>query len=414
MNAATTDTPATADRLRSGMVDRIRAGGHATGPGVEQALRAVPRHRFVPRATLQDAYSDIAAITKRDAIGASLSCASLPAVVAMMLDQLDVRPGQRILEIGAGTGYNAALLAHLTGPSGQVTTIDIDPDVTAQARQALDATGHQHVRVLTADGAHGDPDHAPYDRVIVTVGAWDLPPAWREQLSDGGRLVVPLRWRGQTRSVAFTRDGDYLHGERTELCGFIPMIGQAGERTAHLDPDHHVTLCWDTDQAIDPDDLAGLLAPPRTDTWPGVTVGPHDSFDGIWLNLTATEPGTCRITANPAAVQARLCAPAIPSRSPALVEHGSIAYLTIRRLSEDPDRRFELGAAAHGPAASLLAERLGRHITAWNQDRDVQPRITAYPSGTEPPQPHDMVIRKQTALLGMTAPPHWSRPGRLS
>lgn len=403
MNAGTTQTSATTERLRNEMVDRIRADGHATAP-VEQAMRVVPRHRFVPRATVQDAYADIAVITKRDPAGAALSCASVPAIVAMMLDQLDVRPGQRILEIGAGTGYNAALLAHLTGPSGEVTTIDIDPEVTAQARQALDATGYQHVRVLTADGALGDPRHGPYDRIIVTVGAWDLPPAWREQLVDRGRLVVPLRWRSQTRSVPFTRHGDRLHGERTQLCGFVPMIGQDGEHTATLDPDHHLTLFWDTDQPIGADDLAGLLDQPRTDTWSGVTVGPYDPFDGIWLNLTATEPGTCRITADTAAVNTGLCTPAIPTRSPALVEPGGLTYLTLRRLSDGPDRRFELGAAAHGATGPRLAERLCQHIRTWNHDRDAQPTITATPTGGEAAEAGHLIIRKNHVRLDVAPP----------
>lgn len=151
------------ETLRGRMVDRIKEAGHARAGPVEDALRTVPRHQFVPDATFEDAYADIAVITKRGADGAALSCASVPTIVATMLDQLDVRPGHRILEIGAGTGYNAALLAQLTGPSGQVSTVDIDPEVTTRARRALDTTGYGRVQVITGDGALGGAEHAPYD-----------------------------------------------------------------------------------------------------------------------------------------------------------------------------------------------------------------------------------------------------------
>lgn len=92
---------------------------HARSRRIEAALREVPRHEFVPAATTEEAYADQAVITKRASNGASLSCASVPRLVAAMLDQLDVQPGDRVLEIGAGTGYNAALLAHLTGPAAR-------------------------------------------------------------------------------------------------------------------------------------------------------------------------------------------------------------------------------------------------------------------------------------------------------
>jgi protein-L-isoaspartate(D-aspartate) O-methyltransferase len=320
-----------AQERRSAMVHRLVAADPTLPTRVTEAMTTVPRHVFVPAASLIDAYADQAVITKRAGGGAALSCASEPRIVAMMLAQLNVQPGERILEIGAGTGYNAALLDTLVGPAGSVTTVDIDPEVTAGARQALAATGHERVHVATRDGQDGDADHAPYDRVIVTVGAWDLPPAWWHQLVVGGRLVVPLRWRGQTRSIAFTADPGRMDSTSVKLCGFVPMLGQPSEQHAAIDPDSFVVLHWDPDQLIDPTTLRDVLSSPAAHVWSDVTVGGEESFDGIWLRLTATEPGTCRIAADRQAVDTGLCAPAIPARSPGVVEGDSLAYLTIRR-----------------------------------------------------------------------------------
>src|SRR6266508_500381 len=379
MNDTITDSPET---LRAQMVDRITAAGWAQTPRVAEAMRTVPRHLFVPHAPLAEAYDDLAVITKRSADGTALSCASEPVIVAMMLDQLDVQPGHRILEIGAGTGYNAALLAFLTGPDEQVTTVDIEPDITAQARQNLDATGHHQVHVATPDGTLGDPDRAPYDRIILTVGAWDIRAAWWSLLTSGGRLVVPLRWRGQTRSIAFDYTDHLLRSDSVHLCGFVPMVGQEGERSGHIDLDGLVTLYWDEDQRIDPTTLRGVFDQPKATAWSAVTVGGEDPFDSVWLRLTSTEPGTSRIAAAPEAVKAGLCTPAIPVRSPALVEDISLAYLALRRLNQQgsPDARWELGAIGHGPTGAQLADRLCDQIRAWDHDRTAQPVITAYPA----------------------------------
>lgn len=105
--------------------------------------------------------------------------------------------------------------------------------------------------MITGDGALGAPDHAPYNELIVTVGPWDLPPTWFDQLAPGGTLVVPLHWRGQARSVAFTRQDTHLRAISSQLCGFIPMIGivPAGEQTGTIV--ENVALFWDTDQNID-------------------------------------------------------------------------------------------------------------------------------------------------------------------
>lgn len=238
------------------------------------------------------------------------------------------------------------------------------------------------------------------------MGAWDLPPALRNQLARGGRLVVPLRWRGQTRSIAFIRDGDRLRSDSVELCGFVPMIGQDGERTGHIDPDGHVALYWDVDQPIDPAALMGVLTQPKTVVWSGTTVGAYDPFDGVWLRLTGTEPGTCRIATEPAAIDSGLCIPAIPSRSPALIEGASLAYFTYRRQDQDENgaqRRSELGAIGHGPAGPQLADRLCEQIRAWDRDRTAQPVITAYPAGTPIERlPHGLVIDKQHIRLVVT------------
>lgn len=400
MNTSTTTTHSAPEALRARMVDQILQAGWARSAAVAGAMRTVPRHRFVPTASVEDAYADIAVITKKASDGTALSCASVPTIVAMMLDQLDVQPGQRILEIGAGTGYNAALLAELAGAAGHVTTVDIDAEVTAQARQALDATGYGGVDVITKDGALGGEEHAPYDRVILTVGAWDLPPAFWNQLAPGGRLVVPLRWRGQTRSLSFVRQGDRLWATSAELCGFVPMIGQEGERTAHIDSDGHVSLHWDADQPIDPAALTGVLQHPKAVVWSDVTVGPYDPFDGVWLRMTGTEPGTCRISAQPAALETGLCTPAIASRSPALVEDDSLAYFTLRRLDDDAERRSVLGATGHGAAGQELAERICQEICEWDQDRAAQTLIAAYPAGTPGDElPAGMIIDKSHSRL---------------
>lgn len=134
-------------------------------------------------------------------------------------------------------------------------------------------------------------------------------------------------------------------------------------------------------------------------TWAGVTVGPEDSFDGIWLHMAAAEPSTCRITASRAAVDAGLCHPAIPARSPALVHDGSLAYLALRRLDTTPPS-FELGATGHGPAGPDMARRICACVAAWNRDRDAQPTITLRPADESSHQgPPAGAVKQWTQLI---------------
>lgn len=114
--------------------------------------------------------------------------------------------------------------------------------------------------------------------LISTQGAWDIPAAWWQQLSPGGRLVAPLRWRGQARSVAFARHSARLVSDWTEQCGFVPMTGagQDGERTAALGPAGLVTITWDSDQDIDPAALQAVLDQPPRSQWSGEHTGHAD------------------------------------------------------------------------------------------------------------------------------------------
>jgi protein-L-isoaspartate(D-aspartate) O-methyltransferase len=379
--AMETDTTSP-DALRETMIEKVREVGYARRAEVEQALRDVRRHEFVPDADLAAAYDPWqAVITHRFEDGASLSCASAPFVVAMMLDQLDVQPGNRILEIGAGTGYNAALLAELTGRAENVTTIDIDADVTAQASRALADAGYGEVRVVTGDGALAE--HGTYDRIIATVSPWDIPQAWWQQLAPGGRLVVPLRWRGQARSVAFAYQDRRLVADSVELCGFVYLVGNDdGERSAPITEDGTVKLHWDRDQNVDPDTLRGVLGQPRTTAWSRITIAGDEPHDGVWLRLTVTDQRVCRINAHPEA-SPEVCDPVQAFRSPALVDGDSLAYLNSRCQENDGEVRWELGAIGHGPAAAELTEHLCNEIRAWSPERDRRrPVVIAYPAGT--------------------------------
>jgi protein-L-isoaspartate(D-aspartate) O-methyltransferase len=350
-------------------------------------------------------------ITKTAPDGAHLSCASVATLVAGMLDALRVRPGDRVFEVGAGTGYNAALLAELAGPDGRVVTVDVDEEITGRASKALQAVGHGDVVVLTRDGALGDDTHAPFGKIEITVGACDIPHSWFTQLAPGGRMVLPLRWRGQSRGVAFVKGEDgVLRSESVFLCGFVPMVGQDVERAAALHADPAVRIHYDMDQDIDPAAVDGVFSAARTSAWSGVTVGPYDPVDGIWLRATAGDPAVCRINASREAVGAGVCTPMIPNLSPALIAGSSLAYLAHQhpghrfasglgpRRLEGPDTRYELGAHGHGPDGPSLAERLCGHVQTWNTDREARPSLTAMPLTGQTNLPEGAIAKKDCAI----------------
>ena len=286
------------DLARAALADRLTGTGRAMNPAIREAFRAVPRHLFLPGMPPESAYADQAFVIKYDEDGMPVSSSSQPAMMAIMLEQLGLRPGHRVLEIGTGTGYNAAVMAQITGDQHAVVTIDIDPDLTSRARAILDATGAGGVRVVRGDGSLGVPEHAPYDRIIVTAGAWTLTPQWLAQLAPGGRIVLPLSVRGIQLSAAFERAGAGWSAISAFRCGFIRMAGPlAGpERFVPLGPQPGWRVQADDGRTLEPGGLYRALSAAGTDVPAGLEMTGGEQLSDLDLWLTVTQPRLARLT----------------------------------------------------------------------------------------------------------------------
>ncbi len=209
---------------RAAMIAQLRSEGTLQTPIVEEALEAVPRHRFIEAVSTEAAYADIAVTVKTNDAGTAISSASQPTIVAAMLELSDLRPGHRVLEIGTGTGYNAALLASIVGPEGRVVTVELDDYLAAAARERLHLLDFAQVEVVNSDGAAGHPRGAPYDRIIVTTGAQKIEEVWGDQLHDGGRLVVPVVDSHAVGEIhCLVKQAAGLEEITSMPCGFLPM-----------------------------------------------------------------------------------------------------------------------------------------------------------------------------------------------
>ncbi len=391
------------DAARARLADQLRDSERA-GADVEAAFRAVPRHLFLPEMTPARAYQDEAFAIKYGAGGLPLSSSSQPAIMAIMLEQLGLKPGHRVLEIGAGTGYNAALIAHILGDQEAVVTVDIDEQIAGRARASLAAAGYGAVKVICADGALGVAEHAPYDRIIVTVGAWDIAPQWLEQLAPGGRIVLPLSVRGIQLSVALERSGDHWASRSAWRCGFIRLAGSlAGpESYVPLGPQPGLHVYADDGRPLDTGALYAALSGDVTDVPTDLGAADTGELGDLDLWLTITEPSLIRLTL--AGVQSRRArhAPLMPlgglaRTSGTAAEVGIVAVVPARAprpsvLREAAGPREQAAALAamvrgFGPGGAGLARYLAHQALAWHQlgrPGAADLRLQAYPAEAEP------------------------------
>ncbi|MGQ0775315.1 MAG: methyltransferase, FxLD system [Pseudonocardiales bacterium] len=412
MSVDTASRAVRAGELRNALVDKIIADHAAKGlvmrADVQRAMRKVPRDLFTPGVPLEEAYEDTAVITIRRGEQA-ISSVSAPYLIAEMLgqaaDALGSLEGRDALEIGSG-GYNASLLAELVGPSGSVTTVDIDPEVTDRAAAFLGA-GYHAVTVVCADAEHPIEPGRRYDLIIVTAGAWDVPPAWREQLTDDGVLVVPLRTFGMTRSWALRRRGDRLVSQSRRLCGFVSLQGAGAHEMRYVDIAEGVHLRLDEGQQIDPAVLDGLLAQPRQEAWAGVSLPPRTVLADLdlWLatRLTREAGEFVVLSAQVAAVESGIVAPSWRFGTPATLNEGTFSYRSALRWT---GRLFDLGVYAHGPEAAAAAGRMVEHMRAWVDAGTPAPVLHVLPAHTpDGDLPDGAVLDKRHSRLVLALHP---------
>ncbi|WP_432252277.1 protein-L-isoaspartate O-methyltransferase family protein [Streptomyces sp. HNM1019] len=336
----------------------LRAKNAIRSDAVAHAIEAVPRHLFIkghyatghhtavdpaqPTDELLDlAYADRGIMTHTPADDADgFSSTSQPSIVAKMLEAARLRPGMRVLEVGAGTGWNAALIAHIT--SAQTNTVEASPLVAAEAREALARAGAQRVTVHTGDGYLGHRDSGPYDLIIVTCGITGISLAWLDQLSPHGTILAPIAHGGLhplTRIITseggptgqLVASADFMTATGPLYSGATPSPATCGQHFATPDP-----------------------AVSRIGVVPA-DLDPRGSYVDLWMHLAARQAGTT-------------CAGAKDTSDYtgcAVVDDASAVFVQPGGLHLTP-----------GPEAELLADQVQQHVSEW--DHNGRPELTAW------------------------------------
>jgi protein-L-isoaspartate(D-aspartate) O-methyltransferase len=205
--------------LRESMVNDQLASRGIYDKLVLDAMKNVPRHKFVPKDLEASAYEDCAL-----PIGEGQTI-SQPYMVAIMTEKLGLSGGERVLEVGTGSGYQSAVLAEI---AKEVYSIELVPSLAERSKKLLEGLGYKNITVSSGDGTLGLPEKSPFDGIIVTAGAPSIPKPLTDQLTDGGRLVIPVGEEFAQTLLIVTKRGNKLDIEESIGCVFVPLVGKYG------------------------------------------------------------------------------------------------------------------------------------------------------------------------------------------
>lgn len=351
---------------------------------VEDAFLTVPRHLFLPQFDIDEVYRDepIVTVWKSEKEKIPFSSSTQPAAMATMLEQLELGKGHKVLEIGTGTGFNAALMAEIVGKTGQVVSVDIDKEICNTAKKNLTSAGFRNVKVICKDGFSGYKPNAPYDRIMLTVSSWDIAPNWFEQLKIGGILVLPVFTKYDQMTIAFQKKKDHLKSISISGCKFMGFRGKhyRGAKISKLGDDDPIFFYTDCKHTLAGNDLYKMLNKPGTDFETGITVTERELSLGIcpWIEISQTNQCIIRTSVESAR---RLTMPTVPKQikpGTHLMYPGLIDDETICLLIRSPNKIY-LPPKNNGKSELIqlyvrnfgkndnLAKRLIKSIQEWDK-----------------------------------------------